>query len=167
MKISFDNIRINYDDFGQGPVVIFVPESHYNSQIWNSHVGPLIAAGYRVILLEFIDAPDATDCGSAVIKLLNYLGIGRAAICGMHQDNLMLQLLSNYPQRIACVCQMTALVKGNNAEAIDTTNGGRQVSELKIPYETGGDATRQLIDFLSIFSPHKKRHAAEALASAA
>ena len=71
MKITFDNTRINYDDFGQGPVVVFAPQGHYNSQIWNAHVGPLITAGYRVILLEFIDAPSTDACSQAVIKMLN------------------------------------------------------------------------------------------------
>lgn len=166
MKFTCDKIKMNYDDFGQGPVVIFAPEEHWNSQIWNAHVGPLITAGYRVILLEFLEETSMDACCQAVIKLLNYLGIGRAAVCGMQDDKLLLKLITDFPQRIACACQMTDLVNRETVQAINRPDSN-QVSEINIPYETGGEATRQLINFLSIFTPRKTNRPPASLANAA
>jgi len=103
---------IAYEEHGAGPAVLLLLHGlPADSSLWNNHIQPLMLAGYRVIVPEFhscgeSSAPDV-ECSmdvlsEKVVGLLNYLGIGRAAIVGLSLGSHILQtLLQRYPQRMA------------------------------------------------------------------
>ena len=110
MQVKINGVQIGYDDFGQGPVVLFLHDYLLDRQMWKHQVEPLVAAGFRVILTDLrgcgesdpIDKPVLVKTHSAdIIGLLNYLGIGRVAVCGLSVGNSVLyDLKENYPQRV-------------------------------------------------------------------
>ena len=159
MQIKFNDVQINYDDFGQGPVVLFIADQQQDSQIWNLHVGPLIAANYRVILLEIKSKCSAEIGSGAVIGLLNYLGIGRAAVCGQQQGPLLMQLVQDHSQRIACSYE----------PARQADNGpGPLAGERNLPeQESNGNINRELLNFLNCYDPRRKVPVSSPIATAA
>jgi hypothetical protein len=132
MQVRINGVQIGYDDFGQGPVVFFIHDYLLNRQIWSPQVEPLVAAGFRVILTDLrgcgesdlTEEPVALQTYSAdIIGLLDYLGIGRAAVCELSfGGSVLCNLLENYPQRIA--------------GAYLATSRSIQAPQGKIPVET-------------------------------
>lgn len=159
MQIRFNNVEINYDDFGQGPVVLFIADQQQDSQMWNLHVGPLIAANYRVILLEIKSRCSAEVGSGAVIGLLNYLGIGRAAVCGQQQGPLLMQLLQDHSQRIACSYEPA----GQADDDADSLTGETDLPAL----ESNGNINRELLNFLNCYDPRRKVRLSSSMATAA
>ena len=110
MQVKINGVQIGYDDFGQGPVVLFLHDHLLNRHMWKQQVDPLVTAGFRVILIDLrgcgesspVDQPVLIKTHSAdIIGLLNYLGIGRVAVCGLSVGNSVLyDLKDNYPQRV-------------------------------------------------------------------
>lgn len=110
MQVKINGVQIGYDDFGQGPVVLFLHDHLLNRQMWKQQVDPLVTAGFRVILIDLrgcgesspVDKPVFVKTHSAdIVSLLNYLGIGRVAVCGLSVGNSVLyDLKDNYPQRV-------------------------------------------------------------------
>lgn len=108
MKVKINGTQIGYDDFGQGPVVLFLQNDNAERQVWDQQVEPLVEAGFRVILADLRDSTETEEAptirahSADMIGLLNYLGIGRAAICGLSTgDSVICDLIENHPQRIA------------------------------------------------------------------
>lgn len=118
MRATINGVQIGYDDFGQGPTVLFVHDYPLNRKMWRPQVAPLVDAGFRVILIDLRGFGDSTlnsegvgiqTYSSDIIGLLNYLGIGRAVVCGLSLGGYVLfDLLENYPQRIAGACLATS-----------------------------------------------------------
>lgn len=110
MQVKINGVRIGYDDFGQGPVVLFLHDYLLDRKMWKHQVEPLVEAGFRVILTDMrgcgesapVDKPVLVKTHSSdIIGLLNYLGIGRVAVCGLSVGNSVLyDLKDNYPQRV-------------------------------------------------------------------
>ena len=110
MRASINGTQIGYDDFGQGPVVLFIHDYLLNRQMWKDQVKPLVAAGFRVILTDLRGCGESTSAekpvlvkthSADIIGLLNYLGIGRVAVCGLSCGNSVLyDLTEKYPQRV-------------------------------------------------------------------
>ncbi len=92
MRATINGVQIGYDDFGQGPTVLFIHDYPLTREMWRPQVDPLVAAGFRVVLID-LRGFGASSLGSGkvdiqaysadVIGLLNYLGIGRAVVCGL------------------------------------------------------------------------------------
>ena len=118
MRATINGVQIGYDDYGQGPTVLFVHDYPLNRKMWRPQVQPLVEAGFRVVLVdlrEFGESGLESDrvaihtYSSDIIGLLNYLGIGRAVVCGLSLGGYVLfDLLENYPQRLAGACLATS-----------------------------------------------------------
>ena len=52
MQVKVNEVQIGYDDFGQGPVVLFIHDYLLDRQMWKHQVEPLVASGFRVILTD-------------------------------------------------------------------------------------------------------------------
>ena len=114
MLARINGVQVGYDDYGQGPAVVFIHDYPLNRQMWRYQVEPLVAAGFRVVLADLRGFGES-DLGAApveiqtysadIIGLLDYLGIGRAAVCGLSFGGYVLfDLMENYPGRIAGAC---------------------------------------------------------------
>ena len=118
MHARINGVQIAYDDFGQGPVVLFIHDYLMSRQMWQPQVAPLVEAGFRVILTDLRgfgeteqgDDPVKIKTYSAdIVGLLDFLGIGRAVVCGLSFGGFILfDLMENYPQRIAGACLATS-----------------------------------------------------------
>lgn len=120
MQATINGVNIAYDDFGQGPAVLFVHDYPLNRRMWQPQVQPLLNAGFRVLLVDLrgfgesdldlnSEQVDIQTYSSDIIGLLNYLGIGRAVVCGLSLGGYVLfDLMENYPQRIAGACLATS-----------------------------------------------------------
>lgn len=114
MRATINGVQIGYDDYGQGPAVLFVHDYPLNRKMWKPQVEPLVEAGFRVLLIDlrgFGDSSLESDevniqtYSSDIIGLLNYLGIGRAVVCGLSLGGYVLfDLIEKYPQRVAGAC---------------------------------------------------------------
>lgn len=117
MRVETDGAQISYNDFGQGPAVLFIHDHLHDRQKWEEQIEPLVSAGFRVVLTVLRDSTKSDQTEEAVepktnsadiIGLLNYLGIGRAVVCDLSfSGSVLCDLLKNYPQRIAGACLAT------------------------------------------------------------
>ncbi len=137
MQARINGVQLGYDDFGQGPVVLFIHDYLLDRHVWRPQVEPLVAAGFRVILTDLHgcgesdlnNEPVMTQTYSAyIIGLLDYLGIGRAAVCELSLGGSVLwNLLENFPQRIAgaylATSQSTQTQQSNSLVSILKING--------------------------------------------
>lgn len=118
MQATINGVQIGYDDYGQGPTVLFIHDCPLNRKMWQPQVDPLVDAGFRVILVDLrgfgesgleSEQVDIHTYSADIIGLLNYLGIGRAVVCGLALGGYVLfDLMENYPQRIAGACLATS-----------------------------------------------------------
>lgn len=114
MQVNINNLPVGYDDFGQGPAVLFIHDFPLNRKMWRKQVEPLVSAGFRVVLIDLRgfgetvegDSPvEIQTYSSDIIGLLNFLGIGRAVMCGLSFGGYILfDLMERYPHRIAGAC---------------------------------------------------------------
>lgn len=141
MHARINGVRVGYDDFGQGPVILFVHDYLMDRRMWRPQVEPLVAADFRVLLIdlrgfgesELGEEPLEMQSYSAdIIGLLDYLGIGRAAVCGLSFGGAVLfELMENYPQRIAGAC-----LASSRAVADDSHERARR-GELRLALQKG------------------------------
>lgn len=114
MQATINGINISYDDHGRGPAVLFIHDFPLNRRMWQPQVEAVAEAGFRVITPDLRGFGDselkADSCAietysQDIIGLLNFLGIGRAVICGLSMGGYVLfDLLENHPQRVAGAC---------------------------------------------------------------
>lgn len=101
--------RLCYRDDGSGPALVLVHGWLLDSRVWTAHVAAW-SPRFRVLRLdrrgfgESSGSPDlAADAGD-VVRLLDRLGIERAAILGMSQGTrIALHLADVAPERVACL----------------------------------------------------------------
>ncbi len=118
MRATINGVKIGYDDFGSGPAVLFVHDYPLNRQMWQQQVEPLVSNGFRVVLTDLrgygdselnTDPVNIQTYSDDLIGLLDYLGIGRAAACGLALGGYVLfDLMERYPQRIAGACLVSS-----------------------------------------------------------
>ena len=118
MQATINGVKIGYDDFGSGPAVLFVHDYPLNRQMWQQQVEPLVSNGFRVVLTDLrgygdseinSDPVNIQTYSDDLIGLLDYLGIGRAAACGLALGGYVLfDLMERYPQRIAGACLVSS-----------------------------------------------------------
>ncbi len=118
MRAMINGVQIGYDDYGQGPRVLFIHDCPLNRKMWQPQVPPRVEARYRVILVDLrgfgesglaSEQVDIHTYSADIIGLLNYLGVGRAVVCGLALGGfVLLDLMETYPQRIAGACLATS-----------------------------------------------------------
>lgn len=108
MLESTRGIKMAYEEHGVGPAVVLLNGIPLTSKPWQQQIRPLVAAGFRVIIPELTcvekipTAQAVENRGDDVIRLLNYLGIGRAAVVGMAMGgDVAISLLERHPHRLA------------------------------------------------------------------
>ena len=114
VQVMINGVRFGFDDFGKGPAVLFIHDFPLNRKMWQKQIEPLVSSGFRVILTDLRgfgetertdDPVDIQTYSADIIGLLNYLGIGRAVVCGLSLGGYILfDLMERYPQRIAGAC---------------------------------------------------------------
>lgn len=170
MQIVMHGMTIVYEEFGSGPAVLFAGGFSDDGSGWQKHIQTLVMAGYRVIVQNFsgvdnsmaaADNPCAEVQSEAVVDLLNYLGIGRAAIVGRSAgDPLLHTLLRRFPQRVAAVVI---------AEKLEQAGAGAKVKKVKnlmrkhsspstAPTDSGTDVVRNLLDLLNKLKQFRPRY---------
>ncbi len=154
--------RLKYRDIGKGPAVVLLHDSLLTPDCWQKQVPALLDAGFRLIM------PDLSSCRSngklsdysmEIITLLNRLGLGRVAVCGMGMGgSILFDLLERYQSRIAGACFINTRPvsddvqeKARRAEVIAdlVKNDGRSVREDLLKMLFGG-RENQLSDSLQL-----------------
>ncbi|MDT8419607.1 MAG: alpha/beta hydrolase [Desulfuromonadales bacterium] len=117
MYATVNGVNLYYDDHGRGPAVLFIHDFPLNSKMWQPQVEAVAEAGFRVItpdLRGFGNSEHKTGAAAIstysedIIGLLNFLGIGRAVICGLSMGGYILfDLLENHPHRVAGACMVS------------------------------------------------------------
>lgn len=149
MQVAINGMTMNYEEHGSGPAVLLLQGFPADHRIWQSHIQPLMLAGYRVIVPELrgfgeSSAPDADFSLDAlseeIVGLLNYLGIGRAALVGLSLGGPVLHtLLQRYPHRLAAA----VFVEPRNRKGVD------KESECLMDLVAKRRVTGSLLDFLN------------------
>lgn len=126
MKAKINGVQIGYDDFGKGRAVLFVHGYPLNRKMWRKQVEPLVKDGFRVVLTDLSgfgeselreDADHLPTHADDLVGLMNYLGIGRAVVCGISMGGYILfDLLERYPQRLAGACFVVTRPVGDDIQ---------------------------------------------------
>ncbi len=105
--MSTTNI-LKFNEFGNGPAVVLLHDTLLTPESWNCQVQPLLQEGFRVIvptLTGLSGEGSVTAYSAAVITLLNRLGVGRFALCGLGMGGaIALAMLERCQQRITGAC---------------------------------------------------------------
>lgn len=107
MKITQNNITLDFEQDGTGPAIIFIHDGADNRAISDPCLATLAKVGFRVILtnlrgLAQCSKATVDDLTSDAVSLLNALGIGRAVIFGIGRGScVLLNLLEKHPKRVA------------------------------------------------------------------
>jgi pimeloyl-ACP methyl ester carboxylesterase len=107
MKAHIDRTEIEYDEYGQGPTVLFIHDYASNRDLLGSPFSTLVDAGYRVVLSNLRDKEGTGQRNLALetdtaAGLLNYLGVGRAVVCAIGTGGYVLyDLMERHPDRVA------------------------------------------------------------------
>jgi pimeloyl-ACP methyl ester carboxylesterase len=106
-----NGIRIWYAEFGKGEPVLFVHGGLANSNYWGHQVRALVAAHYRVIVMDSRghgrstrnDQPYGYDLmASDVIGLLDYLKIAKVALVSWSDGAIIgLDIAMHHPERLS------------------------------------------------------------------
>ena len=115
--------RLFVVDDGAGPPVVLLHAGVADLRAWDAMVGPLTAAGYRVVRFDTraygSSTTDDVDFSPTadVIAVLDALGIGRAALVGNSRGGrIALDTAIEYPDRIAAVVGVAAGLGGFEVE---------------------------------------------------
>lgn len=141
MNIMINGQPISYEDQGSGPAVVLM---HGCVLDGSASIETLIASGYRVIvpgLPGLIGNQSESPCSLAalaetLVRLIDYLGIGRAVFCADAGGSDLLDYLhGRYPQRIAGSCQALSEEKSIKTEhrILEYLNRVRQRIPVTVP----------------------------------
>ncbi|PLX99161.1 MAG: hypothetical protein C0622_10845 [Desulfuromonas sp.] len=101
---------LKFQDSGRGPAVVLLHDALLNADSWKEQAAELVEAGFRVIVPELSGLPGSgnlADYRAAIIAMLNRLGVGRFAVCGMGMGgSVLLALLERYQERIVGACMI-------------------------------------------------------------
>jgi pimeloyl-ACP methyl ester carboxylesterase len=103
MKAKIEHVEIDYQEAGCGPAVMVLHDYPSGRDLLATHFKPLVEAGYRVIVTGLGRGKEAPGARTRdVVALLNYLGIGRAAVIGISRGGyVLLDLMERHPERVA------------------------------------------------------------------
>lgn len=93
-----------YEDYGKGPAVVLLHDKLLNPESWKAQVEIMLTAGFRVVIPDFSQfggVENIESFGRSVIELLDRLGVGRAAFCGVGMGGtVLLSILERYQHRV-------------------------------------------------------------------
>jgi pimeloyl-ACP methyl ester carboxylesterase len=117
--------QIAFDQQGEGFPLLLVHGYPLNRRMWQPQLGPLAAAGFRVIapdLRGFGETPPGQGPWSMdafadeMVALLDRLGIERAVVGGMSMGGyVLLNMLERHPERIAAALFVVTRAAGDDA----------------------------------------------------
>jgi len=120
------NSKLAFNDHGQGPVVLLIHGFPLCRKMWQPQIGPLVAAGYRVVTPDLRGYGDSAperfplrmeDYAADLVALLDELAIDRAVIGGFSMGGyVLMSLLERYPERVkAALFMMTRAAADDEA----------------------------------------------------
>jgi pimeloyl-ACP methyl ester carboxylesterase len=125
MQFELNGFPLCYEESGSGAPLLLIHGFPLSAAIWREQTAGL-GGKFRVI------APDLRGFGKSglspeectmdryaddLIALLDHLGIGRAAVCGMSMGGyVLLNLLERYPERVAAACFMVTRAGADDEE---------------------------------------------------
>jgi pimeloyl-ACP methyl ester carboxylesterase len=101
--VELNGIKLNYDEFGTGPLVVMVMGTGSPGRVWQSHQVPaLVDAGFRVVTVDNRGIPPTdvpasmtiTDLVSDTAALIRHLGGGPAHAVGTSMGARVVQELA-------------------------------------------------------------------------
>jgi 3-oxoadipate enol-lactonase len=136
-KATINGKSIAYDDDGSGPTVVLIHGYGMCREMWRHQQDCLTSQGYRVISPDLCGFGQSeaghgpftiASCSDNLIGLLNYLGIGRAVICGFSMGGyVLLDMLHRHTGRIFGACLVATRCQ---ADSIMVKRHRTQVAEL-------------------------------------
>lgn len=145
MKAFVNGIPLAYHETGHGPAVLLLHSSQGNRRMWDSQVGPLAEAGFRVIAPDFRgfgETPGKGEVTPAAIAddmaaLLHYLGIGRVVLVGQGLGGeVLLQMLRRHRRKVAGACFL-----GSESPLADGSDAANEIAALDLPALVFGGKT--------------------------
>lgn len=132
--IEVDGLNIRYMEDGEGPAVLLYHGASLGSSadVYRRNIGPLAAAGFRVIAFDFpgFGLSDYSEDGSIAVKkkttlgLMDALGLGKAALVGHSQaGNVAVSLGLEHPERVS---HIVILGTGSLLPPLETGAGKRE-----------------------------------------
>ncbi len=116
--IVVDGTRLRYIDAGAGPAVLLIHGFGASMYSWRSTIGPLAAAGYRVVAFDnrgfgFSDKPDSgyrnADYVRLVVALLDSLRIPDAVLVGHSMGGeIAAEVALAHPERVRALALVDA-----------------------------------------------------------
>jgi 3-oxoadipate enol-lactonase len=111
-------MTLAYDVTGAGPAVLLLHSSVCDRRMWDAQVGPLAAAGHRVVRCDFRGCgespiiPSFSEAGG-VRDLLDHLGIATTALVGSSYGGRIAQeIAARWPDRITALVLLCAAMQG-------------------------------------------------------
>ncbi|MFZ5814627.1 MAG: alpha/beta fold hydrolase [Bacillota bacterium] len=108
-----------YEVQGEGPALLLLHGHTLDHRMWWEHVGPL-AARYRVITPDLDKhgrsgpSPDGTPLCQTLAALLDHLGVGSAAVCGLSAGGAAaISFALNRPERCAALIPVDTAIYGH------------------------------------------------------
>ena len=108
-----------HDDTGSGESVVLLHAGVADRTMWNEHLGPLSAAGYRAVAMDlpgFGEAPAATGESAPwvdVLETMDALGLSRAALVGCSFGGAVaLRVAVLAPERVSTLALISAPAPG-------------------------------------------------------
>ncbi|HEX6457570.1 MAG TPA: alpha/beta hydrolase [Thermoleophilaceae bacterium] len=104
-----------HDEAGSGPALVLLHAGVCDRRMWADHLKPLAAAGYRVVALDLPGFGDAEVVPGEqapwldVLRALDHLGIGRAALVGNSFGGAVAQRVALVaPERVSALALISA-----------------------------------------------------------
>ncbi len=155
-----DGLSIRYIEDGDGPAVLLFHGASLGSSadVYRRNIGPLAAAGFRVIAFDFpgFGLSDYSEDGSMALKkkttlgLMDALGLEKAALVGHSQaGNVAVALGLEHPERIS---HIIVLGTGSLLPPLEGGAGKREdavvqrMDERMAHTEPGIEDTRKLLE---------------------
>lgn len=170
MQVVIHGMTMAYEEYGAGPAVLFIDGFAADCAGWKTYAQSLAMAGYRVIVQQFCNSGNAATAtgesgregrSEAIVGLLNYLGIGRAAIIGrLTGDGVLHGLVQRYPQRVAAVVSADGLKSqgaGTGGKRLQRLMPKRRAGATTHP-EGGSEVARKLLDCLNTLKKFRSRY---------
>jgi len=152
--------QLDYRDSGSGPAVVLLHDALMTPDSWDKQVPALLDAEFRIVIPDLSGLKGCEDLASfscAIIALLDKLGIGRFAVCGVGMGgSISLALLEQYRHRIAGVCFI------NTRAGSDDVHEKLKRAQLLSELSRGNDLSARE-DLLKMLLGGRERHLTHAI----